>query len=250
MNKILYFLLIPLLIIGNACNNSHASHWGYNGEEGPSHWSELSVDFIQCVEGHSQSPIDFNSDLCEHHQDPYHLQFHYVPSVLDVVNNGHTEQVNCLTNDEIDVEGHAYRLSQFHFHTPSEHTLDGVHFPMEIHFVHKDSAGQIAVVGILVESGKHNLTFDPILSHLPKHSGEHDVVPVPINPSDLFPENQHTFRYEGSLTTPPCSEHVHWMVFEEHIQMSADQIQAFQRIFPHNNRPVQPLNDRTVSVID
>ena len=249
-NLVARLMAILSILLIFSCNSNHDhANWSYDGSTGPSHWSELSSDFIACVEGHRQSPIDIHAKNCKELRSASNLELHYVPSVFDIVNNGHTEQVNCLTEDEMVFENNTYRLNQFHFHTPSEHTIDGKYFPMEIHFVHLNEQNELAVVGLFVDEGAHNAAFDPVFEHLPTHIGEHDIVPIPLNPIQFFPKNMDNFRYEGSLTTPPCSENVHWLVLEEHISMSKSQLSKFQKLFPHNNRPIQPLYERGVAVV-
>jgi len=169
--------------------------------------------------------------------------------VVDVIDNGHTIQVNYDAGSTVVVDGTSYELKQYHFHAPSEHTVDGQHFPMEMHLVHQSPGGKLAVLGVFIDEGDHNAAFEPVLSNLPDEVGEeihHENVTVNID--DLIPPSPTTYRYPGSLTTPPCSEGVSWFVDIEPIELSAEQIAQFKANFYGNNRPVQPLNDRTVFV--
>ena len=167
--------------------------------------------------------------------------------MADAINNGHTIQVNYSEGDTLSVGEQSYELNQYHFHSPSEHTLEGNHFPMEMHMVHKASDGSLAVIGVFIEEGSHNPAFDPIWANLPGEKGvESHFESVNVDIDELLPESQTTYRYDGSLTTPPCSEGVKWFIATEPIALSSEQIQAFTALITGNNRPVQPLNDRTV----
>ena len=169
--------------------------------------------------------------------------------VVDVLDNGHTIQVTYDEGSTVELAGKSYGLVQYHFHSPSEHTVDGEHFPMEIHFVHRSEDGELAVLGVLVEAGAHNPTFDAIWNDLPREPGEsRHLEQVDVDIDELFPESHERYRYEGSLTTPPCSEGVHWSVIREALSLSQEQIEAFRSIFDANNRPVQPIHDRRVQI--
>jgi carbonic anhydrase len=228
-------------------------HWGYEGEAGPSAWGGLSPKFSACAEGKSQSPIDitgFSSGTLPSLSAsfrPASLRIAHHEHLADAINNGHTIQVNYTEGDSLTVGEASYELLQYHFHSPSEHTFEGKHFPMEMHMVHKAADGSLAVIGVFIEEGAHNAAFDPIWSNLPKDKGvENHFEGVTVNVDDLLPESRTTYRYDGSLTTPPCSEGVKWFVMTEAIQLSSDQIGAFRALIQGNNRPVQPLNGRPI----
>lgn len=230
-------------------------HWDYQGKRGPRFWGKLDPDFSLCEEGKNQSPIDIAkttpATLPKLQADfsPAKLQIVHHEHIADEINNGHTIQVNYSEGDTLSIGDTNYELIQFHFHSPSEHTVKGRHYPMEIHFVHKAPSGNLAVVGVFVEQGTHNAAFDPIWANLPKQQGvvshyEH----VQVNVDDLLPHSTKSYRYDGSLTTPPCSEGVKWIVMQSPIQLSAAQIKQFTSLIKANNRPVQPLHHRvTVS---
>jgi carbonic anhydrase len=231
-----------------------AVEWGYEGAIGPDHWAHLSPEFALCGEGTEQSPIDLtNAEPIEDEIDRVFgdtvLTVEQRATVMDLVDNGHTIQV---TNDvavALDLAGSRYELVQYHFHAPSEHTINGQHAPLEVHFVHKSADGALAVAGILVEEGEHDPIWDPILVSLPSGPGDTRHVEGPdLDPNEFRPLPKHYFRYRGSLTTPPCSEGVEWVVMAELRQISPEQMQSLVSHLHHNNRPVQPLGDRALGV--
>lgn len=245
----------------NVSSHTEKTEWGYESENGPDVWAELSPEYILCAEGKHQSPIDLVNPtpaklppiICEY----------YPTTHLNIRNTGHTIEVASPEGNWIEVDGTRYQLLQFHFHAPSEHTVASEFFDMEMHFVHKSEEGNLAVVGLLIESGDHNFAFDPVWAHLPTIPGETQRVEVNENSRVdpflmLSPDGQVTddgvqplsgyYHYDGSLTTPPCSEDVKWIVLTTPIEMSAAQIAAFKAIIHDNNRPVQPLNGRKLFV--
>ncbi len=229
-------------------------HWGYEGAAGPASWGKLRPEFATCSSGRSQSPIDIGKTspaslpAVRSAFGPAELRIAHTEHVADSVNNGHTIEVRYTPGETLVVGGTSYELAQYHFHAPSEHTVNGKHSPMEMHLVHKSAAGGLAVVGVLIEEGKANAAFEPVWSNLPKAAGaESHLEHVKVNVDDLLPKARTAYRYDGSLTTPPCSEGVKWLVMTTPIQLSAAQIAAFTSIVEPNNRPVQPLNDRVVA---
>ena len=217
-------------------------HWSYSGEDGPEFWGNLSSDFAVCGTGVEQSPIDLtgasDADLAD-------IIFNYSTSDLTVLNNGHTIQANYDSGSSIDLDGEMFNLLQFHMHAASEHTLNGEYFPLEIHLVHQAESGQLAVVGIIVKEGDANDALSPLWENLPSEKSDAMAVAgSTIDAAGFLPEDQSSFRYMGSLTTPPCSEQVRWHVLTTPITMSADQIAMFTGIYDRNNRPVQALNAR------
>lgn len=221
-------------------------HWTYEGEEGPAEWGELSEDYALCSTGVEQSPIDI---LAPESGDLSDITFNYEPSALTIKNNGHTIQVDYAEGSSITVDGTEYFLKQFHFHHPSEHTLAGVVYPMEMHLVHADADGNLAVVGVMIREGAaDNAAFDSVWANLPTETVEPTAIDgATVSAADLLPADHTYDTYSGSLTTPPCSENVKWMVLTTPIELSVEQIAAFTDIFELNARPVQPLNDRTVT---
>jgi carbonic anhydrase len=227
--------------------DEHAIHWGYTGPGGPNHWGELAPENISCKIGKNQSPIDLRDKAAVGTTGLPQLDVVYQDVPLKVLNNGHTVQVNYPLGSYIKVGGHRYELLQFHFHTPSEHKKEGFNYPMEMHLVHKDGDGHLAVMAILFQEGEENETLDTLLSHLPRDVGKQHVYKnASLNPASFIPGNTDFYKYSGSLTTPPCSEGVYWMVFKTPIQASAGQIQQMNDLMGDNSRPFQEMNARAV----
>jgi carbonic anhydrase len=219
-------------------------HFSYAGEAGPDHWGDLSPAFAACKSGRSQSPVNITGTA---KTDLPVLKFDYKDMPLKVLNNGHTIQVNAEAGSSLTIGDETYQLAQFHFHTPSEHTINGKSYDMEVHFVHKDAQGHLAVVGIMIEKGAANATLQSIWDNLPEEENEEKATPgVVFNGKALMPANQNYFNYSGSLTTPPCSEGVNWNVMTTSIQASEAQIAAFKKLFTVNARPVMALNNRVL----
>jgi carbonic anhydrase len=226
-----------------AAQSSSTAHWTYEGEEGPSHWGELDPAYEICGTGKSQSPIDIAAPS---EQDLANIVFHYQPSEVNILNNGHTVQVNYDPGSYIELDGVRYDVAQFHYHAPSEHEIDGKLFAAELHLVHKSADGKLAVAGLLLQAGTANAAFDPFINNLPAATSEVIDAGVKINAIDFLPSIQTTYRYSGSLTTPPCSEGVSWLVMTTPVELSAAQLSKLESLFEGNNRPVQPLNDRSL----
>jgi len=229
-----------------------APHWDYE-EHGPTTWGKVSPAFIACAEGKSQSPIDIRNAEASKSAEiraaykPASLRIVHNIHTADVVNTGHSIQVNFPQGDSLTIGDATYSLLQFHFHGPSEHTVNGKHFPMEMHLVHMSADKKLAVISVLIEQGKANKAFDPIWANLPNKRGiETHLENVIVDVEQLMPKNRSAYRYDGSLTTPPCSEGVKWIVVKDPVQLSEAQIKAFGAIVWKNNRPVQRLNGRKV----
>jgi carbonic anhydrase len=219
-------------------------HWSYEGEEGPEHWGELSPDYELCANGSQQSPIDIANPTAA---DLANVVFDYEPTPLEIVNNGHTIQVSYALGSSIQLDATSYELLQFHFHAPSEHLVSGAAADAELHLVHRSATGALAVVGVLMAQtadGADNSALATVWSNLPQAPGPARQVDAQVDAEMLLPENRLTFRYQGSLTTPPCSEGVSWLMMTEPIGISAAQLEALGAIMEGNNRPIQPLNDR------
>lgn len=219
--------------------------WGYDAESGPAVWGCLSPDYAVCSLGKHQSPIDL--------VDPTPaavaaVAFNYRPTMLSIENNGHTVEVASTSDNWIEVGDRRYELIQFHFHTPCEHTVAGRRFDMEIHLVHRSEAGELAVVGVLVQRGSEHPLLGLLAEHIPERGRVRILQHTMIDAADLLPADRRSFRYEGSLTTPPCSEGVRWFVLETLIEASDAQLAAFEAALGTNNRPVQALNDRELLV--
>ncbi len=228
-----------------AQGNAQAPHWEYAGHHGPAHWGEMHKDFETCGLGKHQSPIDIRT--AEKKADLPELAFDYTASPLKIVNNGHTVQINIGDGGGVKIGDHAYKLAQFHFHTPSEERIKGKPADMVAHLVHKDEAGKLAVVAVLIKQGKENAALKAVFENMPVGAGPvHAVEGLNINVANLLPAKRGYYHFEGSLTTPPCSEGVSWYVLSMPVEASAAQIKTFQKLYKHNARPVQPLNDRAV----
>ncbi len=229
-------------------------HWDYGKEHGPASWGPLCPEFATCGSGRSQSPIDIKGAAPETlapvktAYQPVELRIVHHEHMADVVNNGHTVQVNYPEGSTLTVGDQSFVLLQYHFHSPSEHTVDGKHFPMEMHLVHKAADGKLAVLGAFINEGKANAAFEPVWANLPKEKGmEVHLSDVKVDVDALLPRDRTTYRYDGSLTTPPCTEGVKWFVLANPVALSADQVAAFRAIVKDNNRPTQPLNGRKIA---
>lgn len=230
-----------------------APHWDYEAE-GPAKWSTLSKDWAMCGEGKAQSPIDIQnastSKLPPLTADfkPAELKIVHHEHMADAINNGHTIQVNYSEGDTLTIADEKYALKQYHFHGPSEHTVNGKHSPMEMHMVHQAADKKLAVISVLINEGKTNTAFEPVWGNLPTaKSQENHFANIKVDVNQLLPAERTTYRYEGSLTTPPCSEKVSWIVFTNPIELSSAQIGKFTSIIKANNRPTQGLNGRTIA---
>jgi carbonic anhydrase len=235
--------------------DDHGVHWGYEADNGPDTWGSMDPAWILCAEGREQSPIDLaNATEIElpgveiHTPSDQEVEVLNQETVIGALDNGHTIQINSKTGETMTVGDKTYALVQFHFHAPSEHTVDGEHFPMEMHFVHQAEDGALAVVGVLIEEGVENAGIAPLWAQLAAAPGTEATVRIPAGFADhIFPGGaKGVYHYSGSLTTPPCSEGVEWYVRKTPTPLSKEQIGAFTEIYDHNNRPVQALNDRTL----
>jgi len=222
-------------------SEGHAKHWGYEGEEGPENWGEMKEEYSACKAGIRQSPVDLMAPI-KAELAPLEIDYQAVP--LKVANNGHAIQVDQKGAGTLKFQGREYQLLQFHFHTPSEHKIDGKAREMEAHFVHKSEQGQLAVIGVMINAGKENAALKKVWDNMPHDVTEVGVEGASINAADILPAGKHYQHYIGSLTTPPCSEGVRWIVLNDPIEMSRAQIDAFKAIISHNARPVQPMHER------
>ena len=228
-----------------AANEAHP-HWSYTGAHGAAHWAELDATNEACALGHQQSPIDIRK---AQQADLPPLAFNYGRIAPSIVNNGHTIQVNVPAGQFLQVGEQRYELLQFHFHTPSEESIRGKRRAMVAHFVHRAADGSLGVVAALIQPGKANPAFEAVLSHLPPHPKETITVEgLELDLAAMLPATRRYYDFQGSLTTPPCSEGVHWMVLAEPVTVSPGAIQAFRRLYAANARPVQPLHGRVVRV--
>lgn len=270
--KYWYFLLPTLIISSNIFidvayateNNTTKIRWSYEGKTGPDYWGELSPNFTTCATGQLQSPINIpnkttpvaNSLLLHYEPTPMNIEKDgntelYIGHTKTIINDGHTIQLNFPKSKHLEsatYNGVLYHLVQFHLHTPSENQIQQHSFPLEIHFVHQNDQGQLLVLGVFVTPGAANSTLQEIIDHLPEKTGKNIAVPhTKINPINLIPSKNDYYSFEGSLTTPPCSEKVRWVVLSEPITASPEQITALKKAIGFNNaRPIQPLHDRPI----
>lgn len=245
---VLFVLMSVLLtvLIFSAHAGEREVHWSYQGDDGPEHWGDLSPDFDRCKSGQNQSPVDLvatiNADLPE-------IVFQYHGTPIRETNNGHTiklsiEPGNFLAIPELDLQ---FQFLQAHFHSPSEHTIDGRHSDMEIHLVHSAEDGSLTVVGIMMNEGEGDPMLNQVWAFMPEQVGEVREAPISVFEAGVLPPTRNYFSYNGSLTTPPCSEGVRWIVLPDPMTASAGQIERFkERVGAITNRPVQPINARRI----
>lgn len=231
-----------LAFAGQAGAADAKKHWTYEGNEGPQNWAKISKDFAKCESGAEQSPIDLSHPV---NAQIGKLDIHWnKASQWTVVNNGHTIQASAADGGFITIDGKQYKLIQFHFHTPSEHSVNGKHTDMEVHLVHQAADGTLAVIGVLMQGKGKPGVFDEVMKAAPKGPGAGNV--TVLNPLALLPGTAHYYRYEGSLTTPPCSETVVWTVLKQPLAVSDQAIAAFKALYPMDARPVQATHRRFV----
>jgi carbonic anhydrase len=241
---LLFMALMAHAADKEAHHDAHkAAHWGYSGEHGPAEWGGMEPGFSECKLGKEQSPIDIRDAKVA--KLPA-LDLHYAASGAEVVNNGHTIQVNLANGGALNLDGVPYKLVQFHFHAPSEEQVNGEAFSMVIHMVHQNANGKLAVVAVLLKEGKSNAILAPIFEKLPQSEGKKMTLAGTFSPIDILPVDHGYFKFIGSLTTPPCSEGVRWQVLKQPVEVSKEQIAAFRKLYPMNARPVQPVNGRKI----
>lgn len=218
-------------------------HWDYEGEFGPENWGKINPAWSQCSTGKRQSPIDIRDgmkvDLAE-------IDFNYGPSSFTEIDNGHTVQVNVGSGNFMTVGPETYELVQFHFHRPSEERINGKGTEMVVHLVHRGAGGKLAVVAVLLERGKANEAIQTVWNNIPLEKGQLGAPGLEIDPLELLPNQREYYTYMGSLTTPPCTENVLWMVMKQPMTASPAQMALFSRLYPLNARPVQASEGRMV----
>lgn len=240
-------IVVSALVTGiglGASQGTLAQHWSYEGESAPANWAKLDPQFVMCGIGKNQSPIDL-AQFTEANLKP--LKLHYRAAASEILNNGHTIQVNYAPGSTLAVDGREFELKQFHFHAPSENTLNGKHFPLEAHLVHADKDGNLAVVAVMFTDGKANPVLTKLWEQMPVKKGDKNALPAGTSVAGLLPASHDHYSFSGSLTTPPCSEGVRWLVIKQPAAASKAQIERFtQTLGIENNRPVQPTNARAV----
>ncbi len=217
--------------------------WSYTGDNGPDRWGQLLPEWKQCAIGTRQSPIDIRDTI---RVDQEAIRFDYRASRFSVVDTGHTIQVNVSSGNFIEIMGRRFELQQFHFHRPSEERINGRQYDMVVHLVHKDSDGRFATIAVLLERGQDQPLVQTVWNYLPLERGDQYDAPVSIDLNQLLPKDRAYFTYMGSLTTPPCSEGVLWMVLRQPVQVSSQQISIFSRLYPMNARPLQAAGGRLI----
>lgn len=238
--KLLKSFFITIAVIFLTSCNSQKPHWSYEGIESPEHWAELNRNFKTCQKGHDQSPIDLHTDTV--FPSNQKLIIAYLPTHTHIVNNGHTVEFDMDEDNFISVDDKRFKLKQLHFHADSEHTINGKQFPAEMHLVHEASDGQLAVISLLIEVGDSSV-FDHIFDKIPR-AGEETKTNLHLE--KFIPENKERYNYVGSLTTPPCSENVLWLVFKQHLFVPLKQLQKFKAYYSHNYRPTQKAYGRKI----
>ncbi len=220
--------------------------WTYEGERGNDHWAELDPDYTAC-RGQAQSPVDMRNAKMA---DLPALRFDYKIGFIDYVNNnGATIRVNYPapgSGDFLIVGETRYQLTQFHFHRPSEERINGKSYDMVLHLMHQSSEGKIAGVAVMLKAGDANAVVQKLGAHMPKSEGDEKVAGLEINPANMLPRKAGYYTYVGSQTAPPCTEGVTWIVLKTPVEVSPAQIEAFAKLYPHDVRPLQPLNGRIV----
>ncbi len=271
LSKHYYISLISMLALLAAsvafAAPKSGAEWSYQGKIGPQHWGQLDAQYKLCATGKAQSPINITDATATRHSP---LTIHYVPSAAQAVNNintllnihgkktvvndGHTLQINLPQNsaeEYVTVNQEHYWLIQFHFHTPSENKLNGQSFPLEIHFVNQSNDGDLAVLGVMVKEGQYNPALQTFINELPNNKKALKIAnKLMVSPVNFLPQNKSYYAFNGSLTTPPCSEDVQWFVFTTPIEASSMQISLLKKLLPQNNaRPVQSLNGRAITQV-
>jgi carbonic anhydrase len=234
---------MPAAVMPNPLTRTPNTHWSYDGETGPEFWSTLSPENAACRTGTRQSPIDIRDGI-KVEQEP--LLFDYKPSFFRIIDNGHTIQVHYGQGSHLTAMGRNFELTEIDFHRPAEERVDGRIFDMVAHLIHKDSDGKMAIVSVLLESGSVNPVIQTLWNSLPLEQNEEYTPRTPLQIADLLPTRRDYYAYMGSLTTPPCTEGVLWLVFKQPVQLSADQIGVFTRFYEQNARPVQNTNGRVI----
>ena len=242
----------------SSAKSARPAHWAYQGEDGPENWASLDAVYALCGSGQQQSPVNISQSEVKGgatwklDYKTTSLRIAHTEHMEEIIDNGHTIQITVENGSTFTFGDKVFHLKQFHFHTPSEHTIDGKNFPMEMHLVHQSEDGSLAVVGVLFQEGKEpNKNFEKIVANLPDSKGESKhITDVNLELQLHIPDDNAAFHYKGSLTTPPCSEDVQWLVLRNPMSLSTEQIQAFAKRIGPNNRPTQPLNNRQIKVDD
>ncbi len=236
--------LIVILASVSIAVGEEKPHWNYTGDASPAHWSELSPEYAACSSGKSQSPIDLAGFI---EADLLPIELIYPAGATEFVNNGHSVQVNFPAGNQLTVDNTVYELKQVHFHTPSENHVNGKSYPVEAHLVHAAADGTLCVVALMFSDGPENLSIARLWAQMPEKAGDKTTLRTALQATSLLPSNLDYYRFEGSLTTPPCTEGVHWLVLKHPVEISTAQVAEFAHVMHHpNNRPIQAKNGRKV----
>ncbi len=249
MNAKVNIVLILLFssYVTSLAGESVSAPWGYKGANGPNNWGRLSEAYLDCSKGKNQSPININWAV---KLDLDQVEFHYNPTSVFLINNGHTIQLNHSSGSYIVIAGSRFDLLQLHFHARSEHQVNGRHYPMEMHLVHQDRDKRLAVIAVFFRSGRQHKSLQKLWKKLPRKKGASVSGNAVINVTTLLPNKRSYYHYMGSLTTPPCHEGVRWLVLKNPVQVSKRQLNTFKKLFSANNRPVMPLNGRNIYTLN
>jgi carbonic anhydrase len=220
------------------------AQWSYYGKRGPTNWGKLDPGYAACSKGKLESPIDIRNAKLDRALAP--IALHYLSGPVTLFNEGHTIRGIVPAGNYIVFNGTRYDLQQFHFHHPAEHLVNGKLADLEIHLVHKSASGEFVVIAVLVKEGQVNGSLAALWPSLPRTVGASTTLQDPFDPAGLLPADQGYWAYTGSLTAPPCTEGVHWLIMENPTQLAGDQLDAFARLYPDNARPVEATRGRKV----
>lgn len=232
-------IFLFFLLLSCSHKNSHPE-WSYAGESAPYHWSEIDENFKQCESGTQQSPINLKKSKSQ--KLAQKVTFNYQDLKGVVINNGHSIEIDFDQSAFLTLEGKKYFLRQMHFHAKSEHALNGVFYPAELHIVHESEDRHLAVVGIFIEIDEDEFDRYGFFQSLPAVGMK--GLSSEIKFSKILKNLGGHFYYQGSLTTPPCTEDVHWLIFDRHLKLSTQQLRGFESLYSNNYRPLQPLKGR------
>lgn len=227
-----------------AATEATGTVWGYDGRIGPDRWAKLDPAWRVCDTGKQQSPIDIHGARLNTKLPP--VEFHYLSGSMTLTNNGHTVEVSAPRGSYILVGGVRYNLIQFHFHHPGEEAVRGNLPDMSLHLVHQSADGKIVVVAVRLNEGDPNAVLAGLWEHLPKTPGHSDTMSNMLSPAGLLPVDRGYWTYMGSLTAPPCTEGVRWIIFEQPVTLSREQLQAFGALYKRNTRPLQEAHGRHI----
>jgi len=245
MKKAVITLITGVFLLATNSFAGSKAHWGYSGDGCPENWGKLDPAYSACDTGVNQSPINLTGFI---EADLPSIDFTYSTAAYEIINNGHTVQAVFSKGSSINIDNIKFNLLQCHFHAPSENTVENKSFPMEGHCVHASDNGKLAVVAIMYEAGKANEGIAGLWDKMPHKNGDKNKLVTKVNADLFMPADKDYYRFNGSLTTPPCTEGVRWIVLKNSVSVSQEQIDKFVRVMHHpNNRPVQPVNARIIA---